>query len=228
MTVLGDSHSRVFYVIRKRRLVPHTWFHIVDVAGATALGLANPNSKTNALVRFGSALRRVPRDRRTLVMLGEVDCGFLIWHRAEAKGTSVEHMLEQSLQRHEDFLSDLLASGRRRLAIVSAMLPTVDDYTTWAGLSNQRRTVRAGIEARTAVTLTYNAGLRSWAADHGCAYVDLDAKALDPDTGTVRNEFRNPNPLNHHLSPIPLADLLARELTRLEWPAAADRRADRR
>ena len=218
--MLGDSHSRVFYAIRKGRLVPHTWFDIVDVAGATALGLANPNSKTNALERFRKALRTVPRDRRTLVMLGEVDCGFLVWHRAEAKGIPVERMLEQFLQHHEDFLSELLASGRRRLALVSAILPTVDDYTTWAGLTNQRRTVQAGIEARTAVTLTYNAGLRSWAADHGCAYVDLDATVLDPATGTVREEFRNPDPLDHHLSPVPLADLLARELTQLDWPVA--------
>jgi hypothetical protein len=220
VTVLGDSHSRVFYEIRRQRLVPHTWFDIIAVSGATARGLANPNSKTNAVERFRGALRTVPRDRKTLVMLGEVDCGFLIWHRTQARGTSVDLEFGQSLRHHEDFLAELLASGRRRLGVVSAPIPTVDDYATWEGSSNERRSVRAGIGERTALTLAYNAELKSWAAERNCGYVDLDAAVFDPETGIVRDEFRNPDPRDHHLSRGPLADLIARELSHLEWPVA--------
>jgi hypothetical protein len=223
VTVLGDSHSRVFYSIRKRRLVPHTWFDIVDVAGATALGLANPNSKTNALQRFRGALRTVPCERKTLVMLGEVDCGFLIWHRSAAKGTSVDQEFELSQQHYQAFLAELLASGRDRLGVVSAILPTVDDYATWEGMSNQRKSVRAGLEERTALTLAYNAELKAWVADHGCAYLDLDGAVLDRGIGTVGDEFRNPDPLDHHLARGPLAELLAREIVQLEWPVAQSR-----
>ena len=73
------------------------------------------NSNTNALVAVRrSALRTVPRDRRTLVMLGEVDCGFLIWHRAETKGASVErHARASPCSATRTSCPTSLASGRR-------------------------------------------------------------------------------------------------------------------
>jgi hypothetical protein len=220
VTVLGDSHARAFYAVREERLVPKTWFDIVFVRGATARGLANPNSKTNALERFERALRTVPHARKTLVMLGEVDCGFLIWFRAEAGDTSVADEFEQSVRHYQDFVAELVASGRHRLALVSAPVPTVDDYATWEGLANQRRMVRAGIEERTELTVAFNQRMKAWTTEHGCAYLDLDGAVVDPATGRVRDEYRNPDPLDHHLSREPFVRLLARRLADLEWPTA--------
>jgi len=220
ITVLGDSHARAFYAVRQQRLVPGVWFDVVAVSGATALGLANPNSKTNALERYRSALRTVPLERKTLLMLGEVDCGFLIWLRADAGGSSVADELEQSIRHYEDFAAELLAGGRRRLALVSAPVPTVDDYATWEGLSNHRRSVRAGIGERTELTVAFNARIQAWTSDHGCAYVDLDSAVLDPATGLVRDEYRNPDPQDHHLNREPLVRLLARRVVDLDWPPA--------
>jgi hypothetical protein len=221
VTVVGDSHARVFNEIHRRHLVPRTWFHVVAVSGATALGLANPNSRTDALGRFGRGLRRVPRSRAVVVMLGEVDCGFLAWYLADERGTTVDVELARSRARYVQYLEGLLADGRSHLCLVSAILPTVDDYTTWAGLDNERRTVTADMAERTAATLAYNAEMRAWAADHGCAYLDLDAPTLDPTTGLVADAFRNPDPLDHHLSRGPLAAAIAAQLVALGRPIGA-------
>ena len=216
--VVGDSHARVFDEIQRRRLVPRTSFAVLAVPGATARGLANPNSTTDAVGRFDAALGAVPRSRRTLVMLGEVDCGFLCWYLASQHQTTVDAQLQISWQRHRRFLEGLLAEGRRHLGVVSVVPPTVDDYTTWDGLANERRQVTASIQARTATTLAYNAELAAWADEHRCAYLDLDPALIDRTTGILRDEFRNPDPTDHHLNPGALAALVARRLAELRWP----------
>lgn len=48
--VLGDSHSGVFRNILFRQSFPRCFFNVVAVTGATASGLQNPNSQTQAKV----------------------------------------------------------------------------------------------------------------------------------------------------------------------------------
>ncbi len=104
--------------------------------------------------------------------------------------------------------------------MVSVLPPTVDDYTSWTGLANERRQVTADIEARTTATLAYNRELRAWADHHGCAYLDLDPALIDPTTGILRDEYRNPDATDHHLNPGPLAALVAHRFAQLDWPEA--------
>jgi hypothetical protein len=218
VVVLGDSHAGVFGRIRDQHLLARTSLRVVTVSGATARGLANPNSTTDALARFDAALRTVPRSRRTLVMLGEVDCGFLCWYLADRDQTTVEAQLEVSWARHRRYLEALLADGRRRVGLASVFPPTVEDYATWTGLRNERRQVTASLEERTTLTLAYNARLRRWADQHGCAYLDLDPALIDPATGILRDGFRNPDPTDHHLDPEPLARVVAEGFATLDWP----------
>jgi hypothetical protein len=217
ITVLGDSHVKAFRRMREDVPGSDSWIHAVVVTGATALGLANPNSKTNALELFNVALDPVPRSRRTLVMIGEVDAGFLVWRRAAANGTSVEHELQVSLDRYEHYLEGLLAEGRHRLGVVSVLPPTIDDYATWSGLANERRHVTASLAERTDATVAYNAELRRWTAEHRCVYLDLATGAIDPTTGVIRDELRNPDQFNHHLNRRPLSALVAGQLEALDW-----------
>ena len=77
--VFGDSHSMVFrYCNNKQNKFK---FHVCEVGGATALGLVNPNSKTNALPIFSNKIRNSNSKmfKKVFLMLGEVDCGFVIW-----------------------------------------------------------------------------------------------------------------------------------------------------
>ena len=84
---------------------------VVSVSGATAFGLANPNSRTEHVQNVQKHIQRLPRSRTLLFMLGEVDCGYLIWLRAQA-GASVEDEMNASLRNYTDFLQRLRDNGR--------------------------------------------------------------------------------------------------------------------
>ena len=79
-----------------------------------------PNSSTNALVRFRAALRRVPRSTTVLVMLGEVDVGYLVWHRAQSRGTPVEEEFATGNVGLTEDLCDLLARAGNKAPVVYA------------------------------------------------------------------------------------------------------------
>ena len=73
---LGDSHAQVFESDVRGQL-HETWLAAKVIEGATAFGLANPNSKTIALGAYQAIARRAPRDVPLLLCLGEVDGGNL-------------------------------------------------------------------------------------------------------------------------------------------------------
>jgi hypothetical protein len=209
---LGDSHAQVFEQIRRDRLLRGTFIDVTQVGGATALGLANPNSRTAAFPTFQKSLQRIPAHHPVLFMMGEVDCGFLLWLRAETKGGDVEDELETSFRNYTSFLDGVLGSRTGRLIVTAVPPPTILDGQTWGEVADARKEVRASIVDRTRLTVRYNERLRRWTAERSVAFLDFESDVLDPDTGLVRSSLRNPDPLDHHLSPQGFAPLLARHL----------------
>ena len=130
-------------------MLPHTWLDLTEVGGATALGMVNPNSRTNALQSFREVIGRVPQGRSLLFMLGEVDCGFLIWHRAARLGSSSQQF-EESLHNYFGFLNSLLSEGRRSLVVSIVPPPTILDGQTWGEVANARSAVAASLADRAA------------------------------------------------------------------------------
>src|SRR5436190_24397888 len=53
-------------------------------------------------------------------MLGQLDCGFVIWYRAQANRVSPSAELDRSLRHHTRFLKRLLGAGRQRIVIAAA------------------------------------------------------------------------------------------------------------
>lgn len=206
----GDSHVWVFQVLNEDpRLLPRTRFHVHGVGGATALGLANPNSRTNALPTFMAEMEALPADASLLFMLGEVDSGFLVWLRSQQRGTTVSHELQTSLVRYTDFLQRVLDGGHRDVTITSVPLPTVPNYGDWEGLDNARKDVRATLQERTSATRWYSAELAQWAQQHRCRFLDLDPGLLDPQSGLVRSDFVSPDSTDHHYERHRYAELIA-------------------
>ena len=77
--ILGDSHAKVFRYPMLRFRLWQKYLNVVSVGAATASGLENPNSKTQAFQQFDRALGTT-RAKKVVVMLGEVDTGFVIWY----------------------------------------------------------------------------------------------------------------------------------------------------
>jgi hypothetical protein len=211
----GDSHAVVFTDVAERRLLTRTWFDVELIGGATALGLANPNSRTRALPRFQEAIDAIPAGRHLLFMLGEVDCGFVIWYRAEQRGIPPARELDRSIRNYTRFLERLLEAGRSRIIVTATPPPTIRDDQDWGEVANLRREVKASLTDRTELTVEYNARLRDWCASRGVAFLDYEREVLDAETGTVAAAFRNPSPRDHHLAPGPFAEVVARRLRAL-------------
>lgn len=209
--VLGDSHCCVFeYLNRKKNL--RTKFKVKIVPGATALGLANPNSVTDALNQFREFLKGVKKRKRIIFLLGEVDTGFLIWYRSEKYSVSVERETEQSLFNYILFIQECLSVGFKKITVLSVPLPTIADRQDWGEVANKRKEVKASQKEKTVLTLKYNQKLERQLQALGLSYISFDASLLDEKTGVVKKDFLNDDPLDHHLDNAKFSKLLMKEL----------------
>ena len=207
--VLGDSHTSVFFQKDIRRAFPKSFFNVINVGGATASGLANPNSKTQASQRFAEALAETTA-RRVIVMLGEVDAGFIIWYRAAKYNEPVERVMEQAVATYTGFLLEIQSRPASVLCI-STPLPTIKDGTEWGEVATARKEVTATQLERTTLTLRFNQQVQAFCDSHSIAFINLDAVSLGSD-GMVRPEMLNSDPNDHHYEPGAYSQILLKPL----------------
>ena len=103
--VCGDSHTCVFRFMNKKQKNIH--FDVCKVSGATSQGMVNPNSKTNALPIFINKIKKKKADK-IIIMLGEVDCGFVIWVRSKRYNISVDNQIENSTENLFKFIEKII------------------------------------------------------------------------------------------------------------------------
>jgi hypothetical protein len=206
--VLGDSHVDVFNHSLFSETFPQFYFNVVSVRGATASGLDNPNSITQTYKLFDVALRKY-KGRRVVVMLGEVDTGFVIWYRAKKYDASVTNMVRLTKDTYERFLKDI--SEKFDLIVISAPLPTIQDGNDWGEVANERRAVTATQLERTKLTIDFNNDVQRFCTDNRIAYVNLDNDSIGAN-GLVRKELLNRNPRDHHFDQTVYAKLLIERL----------------
>lgn len=209
---MGDSHVHLFRAVESSRTLSRTVIRTTIVGGATALGIVNPNSKTDALLTFRKQLRAISKRTFLLLLLGEVDCGFVIWYRAEKYGLSVESQFMKSLQNYEAFVQSLLSEGFYRIIICSAPLPTIVDGQCWGEVALARKDVQATQIERTRLTHAYNSSLEHMCNRLGLRMLRFDNDIRDDRSGLIRADFLSENPLDHHLNPASVAPLLAGKL----------------
>lgn len=214
---VGDSHLRVM----RHVCVPGAWIRVTSVDGATASGVLNPNSQTHALSIFTARLSRAKPWQVVLVELGEVDCGFVIWHRAQRHDLSVEEQLAYTLDSYVAFIETVRGMGFRQVLVLSAPLPTIgDDPLEWGEVANLRAEVTATQRERTDLTLRFNAQLSERCrALGGVCFVDATTGHLNPVTGLVDQRFVRSTSYDHHLAGEPYARLIAQELGGM-WSSA--------
>ena len=218
---LGDSHVAVMNHVR----VPGVWFRAKPVSGATASGVRNPQSTSQAMATFEKLLAHAPRWQEILLDLGEVDCGFLIWHRAKRRGLGVEEQLEHTLDTYAAFIADVAARGFKRTSVLSVALPTIgDDPSEWGEVASLRRVVTASQSERTELTLRYNELLRDRCDALGVPFIDATSGHRNPVSGLVDASFLRDSHHDHHLADGPYSRLIERELRPL-WGARGAGRA---
>ena len=164
LIALGDSHLDALKLAADLRLLASDSNEFCIVPGATAVGLRNPNSITDAINIFREALKNKPTSSHILTHLGEVDCGFVIWWRAQKYGDSIDKQFKESIKAYQDFIHEVLASGYRKVCITAASLPTIRDGIDFGTVANKRSEIQVSLHDRTQLTLAYNNTLREFAA----------------------------------------------------------------
>lgn len=199
LIVLGDSHLEALQLAAEIGLLSVEDVSFSIVPGATAVGLRNPNSITDAINIFRTALASQSRESAVLIHLGEVDCGFVIWWRAERYGESIEAQFQDSINAYRSFVNEVLLMGFSRICITGASLPTIRDNTNMGDVANKRAEVRVSLAERTELTFRYNQSLKEMASDYDADYFDITDSVVDQSTRLVHDFFRNLDPCNHHL-----------------------------
>ena len=212
---VGDSHVNLFRHASNRGWIERPCL-FTPVGGATAVGLRNPNSMTNALDKFKSALLPAELDHIPVIQLGEVDCGFVIWYRAQKYAEDVEAQKRESVAAYFEFVDALIKGGYRSVVITAATLPTIREGVDWGEVANARREVKSTLRQRTDLTLDYNRELYKGAQLRRLPFIDITDNVLDQDTGVIAESFRHPDPTDHHLHPEKVGPLWAAELNRLQ------------
>jgi len=180
------------------------------VQGATASGLQNPSSKTQAAEIFQQALKEESYDR-VFLQLGEVDTGFVIWYRSNKYNVPVEEMFKQAVEQYEKLI--LAAKERTPVVVFSTPLPTISDDNIWGEVANLRKDVKASQLERTTLTLKFNKAIEEFCGVHEIDYISLDEESIGKD-GLVKDSLKNSDPHNHHYADNAYAALLRPRLTK--------------
>lgn len=194
--VLGDSHIAYFrQAMQMIGLLP--WqYQFCEAGVATGIGTGAP---TNAFETFRRFLRDLSRQSTLILQLGEAVCSFVIWYRAKLYNETVTDQLRASISAYIAFIHELRGQGFLDIVITGATLPTIRDGETVGAAAAMRREVTATLAERTKLTLDYNKALQNNAKELGLRYLDISADLLDPATKTIRAEYRNADPCDHHL-----------------------------
>ena len=207
--VLGDSHVRVFEHWWFMWALPRVRWHIAYVPGGTAVGLPNDASQTQARRRFEQALSEVPHDL-VLINLGEVDTGYNIWARADARKADPHRLMLGAADHYLQFIERVAA--HHRVVVLGAPLPTLpDDFVPGDDVGTTRKQVARSQAERTALTLAFNDEVAARCAALGIAHLDDRAASLGPG-GVVRREWQHPERHDHHYDRKAYARWLARAL----------------
>ncbi|MGY3642469.1 SGNH/GDSL hydrolase family protein [Pseudomonas sp. PK-RTE-24] len=202
--VLGDSHALVFSSEHMRDLFPDHVFEVTSVGGATVSGLQNPNAVTQAMPQYLAALQTTTA-KTVIVMLGEVDTGFVIWYRAQKHGSSVERMLEKAVGNYQNFLQQIAKTNQ--VICISTPLPTIRDDMQWGDVANLRKEVTASLSQRTRLTIRFNSMMEAFCLEEGINHLNFDTLSTD-ETGCLKESLRNPDPSDHHYDPTAHAKMI--------------------
>lgn len=211
--VLGDSHAELYFKELKKNFYPN--IVLKTVMGATTQGLLNPNSRTNALNKFKESLRDFGNiTSHCIILIGEVDCGFVIWYRKKKYKDSIENQLNRSLNNYFQLIETNLLSyySRQNIIICGVVPPTIKDNTDKKFLNGARAEVDASLLQRTNLTKIYNEKLLYYSTQNGLNYISIFEDVISKENGLVNDFYRHQNKYNHHLSPAKCADIWWKKL----------------
>ncbi|RXP45424.1 SGNH/GDSL hydrolase family protein [Lutibacter sp. HS1-25] len=210
--VIGDSHAKIFNNPLFKIHFPFYAFDVCSVKGATASGLENPNSKTQAYKIFKEKLDNPQKYFKVILLLGEVDTGFVIWYRSEKYDAPISKMFNDAIIKYTNFIAD--TNKLLQPIVISTPLPTISDNNDWGEIANLRKTIKAKQLERTDLTIKFNNKIEKFCKTNNIEYVNLDKQSLGKN-GLIDDYLLNKNSNNHHYNNNNYTKLLIRNLKKI-------------
>jgi len=222
--LLGDGH--IGYFTRAMQIAGFLgWqYQTCEVNGATAIGMRNPNCAVNAFGVYRSFLQDKSRQATVVLQLGEVDCGFVMWFRAQRYNETVADQMRLSAAAYLGFLHEIRYMGFLDIVITGATLPAIQDGYDWGGTEDWRSDVTATLAERTKLTLDYNKALQGYAKELGLRYLDVSGDLIDSTSKTVQTRYLSADRNDPHLDYTAVGTLWAEKFRALVASNAARRR----
>lgn len=215
----GDSHARCYIKLGANKIQNDVKFDVCYVSGATAQGAVNPSSKTKALSTYRETLEEKKNNNYDYfgIMLGEVDCGFVIWYRAKKYNKTIQEQMMLAVNNLEKFLKNDVEKffSEDKIIVVGATLPTIKDNADKKFLQGARSEVDASLQERIDCTIEYNKRLAIMAKKNGYLYFDITKETFDQENYCVLSKFLNKNPHDHHFDERSVAPIFVDKFKKL-------------
>ena len=214
--VIGDSHIRVFEHIFFKIFLAKYNFNVVYVAGATAYGIGNKNSKTNSYNVFLNALKTSDYEQ-IIISLGEVDTAYTLWSIAQRDKKEIKDIILLATQRYKQFLKEI--SVYAPVIVFSASLPTISDLAQCDGsVAGIRKNIKVSQKRRTYFTLFFNKKVRDFCRYvKPLTYIDFSPNTLNSKKRYVNHWILNKDLCDHHYSRWVYAGLIILKKYKKEW-----------
>ena len=204
LVCIGDSHASVFKQIKNTL--------VLSIPGATNMGIKNPHSKTKARPTIDNFLKKNLKKNDTLIFLmGEVDCGFVIWYRKEKYNDTLDSQFKESINNY----FDLILSYKDKcdnIVVCDVPPPTIRDNARVIGdVANKRMGIKASQLERTELTKNYNNLISEFCEKNNFTHLKYLKDLLNED-GIVDKFYMNKNPKDHHLDNDKFSKILKQKL----------------
>ena len=196
--ILGDSHAGVFEEMFNQGYFKKNFVSCEIVGGATAYGINNAQSLSQAHTKFKKAVKRFHYCETVAIMLGEVDCSIALWVIAEKNQQSPDDLLDHIVDKVNQFLKQHL--NNKKIIILAASLPTVFDHQIDDQVYLPRKGKQYPHQQRTKLVISLNQKLDEMARQNGYAYLDITDAILDKKTGLISTDYVKQDMIDHHLS----------------------------
>jgi len=208
--VIGDSHTEVFEGYIGEDYI----FEQIRCHGATARGAISPITKTDSLKIFRNGLA-TKEANRVIIELGEVDCGYLIWIKNKQTKEPILDLMNESIDRLIKFVEEEVYQyfEPKDVIMMSVIPPIIEDMTDKRFLEGNRGGVNPSLEERISLIRTWNKRLAIECKARGWKNLNINSRITAEER--VIQQFRNPNPWDHHLWPATTIGTVIEELEKL-------------
>ena len=216
--ILGDSHSRKLFSDKFEsweESKPHETlnylqndFHFTtsSVPGATAHSILKNKSKTNAHYWFVKSLDTYGNKDYIGLLIGEIDCNFLIWKKTDIKNQTIDKCLNETILRYRKFVENYMIAkhSSHKIILIGVTLPSIHDPNQHFDVGKDLvRNFEGGfipdIKSRTELTILFNKKIKEIATDLKCNYLDITDQTLDKKAGTIHEEYTHGLNVDNHL-----------------------------